>query len=366
MSAIGSACTFLLSLSMPARAPPPSMQLKFGGDMIKKMMGSAANAAAGISVSSASLNDAAPSWSELTDKLDRASTDAERAFRSELESGRAERACSLAKKRLFDLPEGESPRVVLYRDTASWCPYCEKVWLVLEEKRVPYEVIKVNMNCYGEKPSWFWEMQPSGGIPVAKLDGNIIRESNDIIMAIERSFPETKELLPADDERVNPLLRLEREIFSAWFRWLTSGMNEGAQRANFETLLRRVDGALKESGGPYFLGDELSLVDCMFAPFLERMAASLPYYKALTLRQNEQWPHIESNISFAAKGLERLSCWALCRVGGGSEEDHSARSALSPVCVRSRQNGSLLWSRDPPIGTYNPISTRTYMIYLLR
>lgn len=33
--------------------------------------------------------------------------------------------------------EGE-PRIKLYRDHAAWCPYCHKVWLLLEEKRVPY------------------------------------------------------------------------------------------------------------------------------------------------------------------------------------------------------------------------------------
>ena len=49
------------------------------------------------------------------------------------------------------------------------------MWLVLEEKRVPYVVEKVNMNCYGSKPAWFWAMQPSGGIPVAKLDGQVSR-----------------------------------------------------------------------------------------------------------------------------------------------------------------------------------------------
>jgi hypothetical protein len=42
----------------------------------------------------------------------------------------------------------------------------------------------------------------------------------------------------------------------------------------------QVEAELEEGDGPYFLGAELSLVDCMFAPFLERMAASLPYYKA--------------------------------------------------------------------------------------
>ena len=244
--------------------------------------------------------DSAPSWEALDAMLRKASTDEELAFRSELESGRGERASALATKRLFDLPDGQEPRLTLYRDTAAWCPYCEKVWLTLEEKRVPYKVEKVNMNCYGEKPAWFWAMQPSGGIPVAKLDGEVIRESNDIIMAVESAFPEARPLLPSPEEepekhaRVRPLLTLERELFSAWFRWVTSSMSEGAQRANFESLLRRVDEELAVGGGPFFLGGELSLVDVMFAPFLERMAASLAYYKGLTLRRNEQWPRIEA------------------------------------------------------------------------
>ena len=57
------------------------------------------------------------------------------------------------------------------------------MWLVLEEKRVPYEVKKVNMNCYGDKPAWFWAMQPSGGIPVAKLDGGVCLECGSVQLA---------------------------------------------------------------------------------------------------------------------------------------------------------------------------------------
>ena len=91
--------------------------------------------------------DSAPSWEALDAMLRKASTDEELAFRSELESGRGERASALATKRLFDLPDGQEPRLTLYRDTAAWCPYCEKVWLLLEEKRVPYAIEKVNMNC---------------------------------------------------------------------------------------------------------------------------------------------------------------------------------------------------------------------------
>ena len=40
-----------------------------------------------------------------------------------------------------------------------------------------------------------------------------------------------------------------------------------------------VDQELGTEDGPYFLGWGFSLVDCVFAPFLERIVASIPYYK---------------------------------------------------------------------------------------
>ena len=39
------------------------------------------------------------------------------------------------------------------------------------------------------------------------------------------------------------------------------------------------------------VGAELSMVDIMFAPFLERMAASLPYYKGFIVR-DKKYPNL--------------------------------------------------------------------------
>lgn len=60
----------------------------------------------------------------------------------------------LALKRTFGQPES-AVRLKLYRDHAAWCPYCQKVWLQLEEKRIPYVIEKINMRCYGDKPASF-------------------------------------------------------------------------------------------------------------------------------------------------------------------------------------------------------------------
>ena len=54
-----------------------------------------------------------------------------------------------------------------------------------------------------------------------------------------------------------------------------------------------IGGELCAPGGPFFLGREVTLVDCFFAPFLERMAASLPYFKGLRVRANDAYPNLE-------------------------------------------------------------------------
>ena len=110
--------------------------------MLKNFFGAAAGDGAAATVNAAALVDKAPAWADLRSTLEKASTPEELDFRAQLESGRLERACAAAGQRLFDLPDGETPRLTLYRDTASWCPYCCKVWLLLEAKRVPYEVKK--------------------------------------------------------------------------------------------------------------------------------------------------------------------------------------------------------------------------------
>jgi glutaredoxin len=59
-----------------------------------------------------------------------------------------------ATLRLFGQSEADV-RVTLYRDNHAWCPYCQKVWLWLEEKRIPYRIKKITMFCYGEKERWY-------------------------------------------------------------------------------------------------------------------------------------------------------------------------------------------------------------------
>ncbi len=45
--------------------------------------------------------------------------------------------------------------------------------------------------------------------------------------------------------------------------------------------------------GPFFLGKDLSLVDITFTPMIERMTASIAYYKGYYVRGQGRFPAIE-------------------------------------------------------------------------
>ena len=63
--------------------------------------------------------------------------------------------------------------------------------------------------------------------------------------------------------------------------------------AAFMKTMGQVNDELDADGGPFFLGQDMSNVDCVFAPFLERIVASIPYYKGVRVRGDGRFPHLE-------------------------------------------------------------------------
>ncbi|NJL20962.1 MAG: glutathione S-transferase family protein [Leptolyngbyaceae cyanobacterium SM1_3_5] len=196
-----------------------------------------------------------------------------------------------ARLRLFGHSESDV-RVTLYRDHHAWCPYCQKIWLWLEEKQIPYRIEKVTMFCYGQKEDWYKRKVRSGMLPAIDLDGRIITESDDILIALETVYGSLKAGM--NDPEVLPLRWLERLLFRAWCGWLCQRSSDREDRRNREQFIgvvAKVEDALDRTPSPYFL-DDFSIVDVIFTPYVERMNASLYYYKGYSLR--EENPHFKA------------------------------------------------------------------------
>lgn len=185
---------------------------------------------------------------------------------------------------LYKLPPETLPPVLLYRDTNSWCPFCELVWFALEEKEIPFVTEFIDLHS---KPRWYTDLVPSAQVPAAKIEDELVYESKDILLALEARFSDFP-LLPTDPQEKAIAKRLvedaeTNEYREAGYKFLLRPSADGDElstflQASFTAKLDEIEQALAKYPGDYFLST-FSLVDIMYAPHLDRLAASLPVYR---------------------------------------------------------------------------------------
>ncbi|MBP2426915.1 glutathione S-transferase family protein [Bradyrhizobium elkanii] len=150
------------------------------------------------------------------------------------------------------------------------CPYVQRAVIALREKGVPFERIDIDL---ANKPDWFLKISPLGKVPVLVVtrdDGKEVAlfESNVICEYIEETQAGAKLHLQ------DPLVRAEHR---AWMEFGSAilgdlwGLETATDAAAFESKRQavaakfaRVEVAL--GAGPFFAGQNFSLVDAVFAP----------------------------------------------------------------------------------------------------
>ena len=153
----------------------------------------------------------------------------------------------------------------------------------MRAKDVEFEVTFINLL---EKPDWFLKISPHGKVPVLKIGGDVLFESN----AIAEFLDETV------SPRLHPEDPIERARNRAWTDFVSSfaralngvyytktreEMEDGLAKA--PKTIERLEEALTRqrdlNHGPYFNGPNLSLVDCAYAPFLQRFLIADGYLR---------------------------------------------------------------------------------------
>ncbi len=199
---------------------------------------------------------------------------------------------SYSNLRLFNRSESDS-QLIFYRDRHAWCPYCQKIWLWLEIKQIPYKIRKINMYCYGKKEPWFLEKVRSGKLPAVELNGKIITESDNIIYFLEKEYGFLGSSI--SDIQFQKIRKIERDIFKAWCEWLCREQSifypnksrESKLRNNLKDLEDLLKNSITGYIDPHFDADGIirpGTGDIIFIPYLERINASLCYYKGFNLR----------------------------------------------------------------------------------
>lgn len=204
---------------------------------------------------------------------------------------------------------------VLY--THTLCPYAERAWIALLEKvnastiescwphllrkhahadglpeksqprdkaspfplqGVPFHLVHVDLSS---KPSWYRSVNPGGLVPAVSYQGAVQVESLDICQWVSHGLPgpALHPIDPTDKQRMDAVIKAGSAAIDAGLDlmsgggryWGIGGGQTAAQKAAFES---RLDAAvvmpLAQSGGPYLLGEKLSVADISLFPFVRR------------------------------------------------------------------------------------------------
>jgi glutathione S-transferase len=170
--------------------------------------------------------------------------------------------------------------------TAEVCPFAERTRLLLKEKGIPFTHTEVNLEA---KPDWFEAISPYSKVPVLRCGEDLIWESAVINEYIEETHPEPP-MLPRDPGR-RALARFWIDFCNVkfvvtWYKALLA-QEAAAQASLLDQLAEHMvfmerDGIAKLGGGPYWMGEDVGLVDFTFYPWFRRLSV-MTHYREFTL-----------------------------------------------------------------------------------
>ena len=144
------------------------------------------------------------------------------------------------------------------------CPYVQRASIVLVEKGIAFERRDVDLE---NKPQWFVELSPLGKTPVLKVGDDAIFESAVICEFLDETHA----------PRLHPAQALERARHRSWMEFGSALLNTigafynagdaaalAARASDIRSSLAQLESVL--GLGPYFAGQEFSIVDAVFGP----------------------------------------------------------------------------------------------------
>lgn len=191
------------------------------------------------------------------------------------------------------------------------------VHLALLEIGVPYRLELVDIDRQAQRSADYLRLNPHGRVPTLVIDGKPHAEVAALLLMLADRHPESRLAPRAGDARRNDLYQWLAytsfalgATFRSWFYPRDLGSAEhpeavrGALRVRIETAWDGIDAHLG-AGGPYLLGDALSMADLQLLMYM-RWSRNMP-------KPALQWPAL---ASFANHMRTRPSWQKLCDAEG--------------------------------------------------
>ncbi|MFZ5629819.1 MAG: glutathione S-transferase family protein [Spirochaetota bacterium] len=148
------------------------------------------------------------------------------------------------------------------------CPFVQRSVIVLKEKKIPFEIEYIDL---ANKPDWFLKISPTGKVPVIEVEGRVLFESAVIMEYLDEVNPPS----------LHPTDAFEKAQDRAWIEFSSnllvlqyqlshtkSAEDYAARLTSLRAGLTRFAGEFR---GPYWHGENFSLVDAAIAPLFTRI-----------------------------------------------------------------------------------------------
>ncbi|KAJ7496836.1 glutathione-S-transferase [Mycena latifolia] len=155
---------------------------------------------------------------------------------------------------------------------AGWfCPYVQRTWICLEEKGIPYQYKEVNPY---KKEKHFLDINPKGLVPAVEYHGKALYESLVLCEFLDDAYPDHKPSTLPGDAYSKAYARIWVDYVVKAFTPAFMRLIQAQEKEKQDTFLTELYDVLRkfaaQAKGPYFLGEEFSLVDVAIVPWITR------------------------------------------------------------------------------------------------
>ena len=159
-------------------------------------------------------------------------------------------------------------------------PNCQRVKVVLEEKKIPYETVNVDLRAGEQKTPDYLKINPYGKVPAIADGDTVLYESCIINEYLDEKYPATR-LMPADPgarAKARILVDFGLTQMDSAYTKLRMEMTKDEKERNQETLnaakediKKRLQRLEQELGDKEYLMGNFSLVDADLIPRFTRL-----------------------------------------------------------------------------------------------